>query len=455
LIAGAVHEQAMERLAQIKKLILNKELFNLCFPDLFSLSNLANEKALSVNRDAAGDEKEASIVTSGLGGEKTGSHVNLSILDDLVSDLTSTKVGTEEVVSYFKKMMPLLDGSSEKGSGKIFVVGTPWAEDDGYRWLVNTLEDAKIEYKYFTETAYTPVDMILTQYKDFDAFTSAGGALNYPTILPFSKLKLNAPLMGSTLFFSQYQMTVLPGEDGLFTMSQVKWVDRGSVPKEGRVYILCDPAGDPTEDNAPAKRDSDFVAIVVVRLTSDAIYLIDGISERLTHTQAIEFMLAWFRLYKATLIGVEKTGLGTLGNQMRVEMRRLGMFAPVQDMKPKQKSKFSRVSDLSPFVELGMLRLVKGEPVCDVLYHQMSMVRRRMVSKSSIGPKYDDVVDALAWITELMVSYGVPDDAGTSEAMKIRESLGEDVRSSDYWVGAQRQLSMMGNKSSGGDENCF
>ena len=431
LISGAVWDQARERLRQIKNLIENKELFNLCFPDLFSFGNLSNESELCVNRPPGSDIKEASIVTSGLSGEKTGSHVNISILDDLVSDLTATKTGTAEVISYFQKMMPLLDAGKSGVPGKILVVGTPWAEDDAYRWIVSALEEGKIPYKYFTETAYTPIDMDILHETE-ESFAKRGGKLNYPAILPFNKLHMDRVIMGGALFFSQYQMTVLPSEDAMFDVSLIYKISAHMVPRNLVYFLAVDPAGDPTETSAKRK-DGDNTAIVVVGVSpSGKIYLVDGVAARLTGTEAMEYIALYSKIYRPRAIGVEKVGLSDFLRNVKLHQRKEGAFSAVEALVPKMESKFSRISSLLPLVETGRVSVVAGNKISDECLHEISRVRR-----DGTLPKHDDVIDAFAWALTLIDKYFVPDvlaDERDSLLTELTAKAGGDKGTLNFWL---------------------
>lgn len=435
LLDSNVIEQSAERLTSIRQLIDNKDLLNLINPGMVNQEFEDNKLAFRIGTSTAIDAKEPTFKIGGINKEKTGGHCDYIVMDDVVTDQNYMPEPTKNsVIPHFKFMMPLLDDREDETGGKIIVVGTPYGASDGYAWLFKTLEDGGIKFMRYSESAYTPVSVDIASYKTEADFVAAGCVLNYPRILSFDKLKLNRAVMGSADFFSQFLMVLMPGEDAKFDVTKVMKINRNALPVSMRRYILTDEAGDPTQQNSPTKKDGDKTAILVVGVDSlGRVYLLDGVCARMSETEAIEFHLLYRKMYGVMLLAIEKTGLSNLGQHTRIALRREGVFAQVEDMKPATKSKFSRISDLDIIVNLGLLRVVTDCPVGDRLLYELSMVRI-----DGTLPENDDVIDALAWITTLLAKYGLPqaDGAEAARDMEIK-SCGDD-RSLAAWKSNDR-----------------
>jgi hypothetical protein len=261
-------------------------------------------------------------------------------------------------------------------------------------------------------------------------FVERGGELLFPSILPFGKLKINRAMMGVSLFSSQYLLETLPSESAMFDVGKIMIVDPSGIPSELRRWIFVDPCGDPIDNGSARKRDGDNCAIAVLGVAGTGhVYLLDGVSDRLTETEAMEAIAFYCKTFAISCIGIERTGLGNLRNHLMEHFRRTGVFHLTEDIKPKGKSKFSRISDLLPFIDLGYFRISSEAGNREQFLWELARVKR-----DGTLPAKDDTIDAVSYFPEFLAKYGAPQGCGDEdiEAELWRLSNG-DQRHFEFW----------------------
>lgn len=397
LLDGRTRAQAMERLSSISDLVTSKELINICFPGLKGDKTWNREEILvGTRRDASA--KESSVSTSGIDVEKTGSHYNLIVSDDLCSEKnTETEEQKKAVILHIQANMPLLDAWKDGRPGKMLYPYTPWTQDDPSSWL----SELPIQKRKFHTFAYSPRNLDIQSMTE-DDFKAAGGVLNYPVSAPFATLKTNREVMGLSLFQSQFQTTAVMGKNAKFNVALIRSLRHGEAKKDGvRRFITVDPAGDPTHARS---KTGDNTGIAVTAFDADGgMHIEEILSGRFTEKETVDKTLLLAKAWKPFSIGVERTGLGNVIAPMREEASRLGLYLTFEDITPKGRSKYSRISQLSPLVEGGRLSCRSGSPGVDAFLLQMAKVRN-----DGAMPGGKDEMDAVAMALDLVAKYGTP-----------------------------------------------
>jgi|SRR3972149_172767 len=394
LLYGEVHEQAKKRLSVIKRVIETGEMFNLCYGNL--KGNIWNEDMITLNTRKHASIREANIETAGLDVVVNARHFDLVVPDDLHSERnTKTKEQIDDVRIKVELLQPLLTSG-----GKMIMAGVFWSDTDIHTEMMGN-PDARVYLR----------DVL-----------NDDGSSRYPHQLPLEELDKKKNFMRSDLFHCHYRMNPVPKDSARFKREYFIEIDRVQV-KNLRIYILIDPAGDPTSETA-SKRDSDYFGMTVAGITSSGdIVCLDFFRERMSPTEAIEQAITFMLRYKPYVIGIEKTGIGNMGFYLKEELRKRGMFAAVIDLQPRGRSKFQRVMELEPYARTRRIFIVKDAMMKEEFYAEIVRFPKA---------KHDDICDSFAYVLDLITDYGksVEDDNPDEIAHNLREL---NPISQSYW----------------------
>jgi len=420
MLDGRVHDQSKKRLAGIQAIIETNDRFTACFPGMKKDDLAWNAKEMTVGTRTDFSAKEPSIVTGGMDVEHTGMHMGMLVIDDAIGPLNSqTQDQTRAVIHHIRARSPLLTSANRPKEGKILAVNTPWAENDGWAWL----KALPLPKMVFSTQAFDPVDLNFGKMETEAQFLAAGGHLNYPISLPFKKLYFQFRLMGAALFYANYQCVLLPGEDALFDTKKIWTPVRSLVPPDLRVFVVCDPAGDPTVVGG-AKKDGDNVAVAAVGVSSKGdVWVLDAMVGRFTVDETIQNIVALSIKHPPYVVGAESTGLINL-QHLRDAFSRAGKSFPVEAIRPRGRSKFSRISALRPFIQNGMFYVVDDMKEKEQLFYEMSRVTR-----GGGMPDKIDLTDAISMALDLVNTYGAP---MRDEVVKAPEEV-RPRREIEYW----------------------
>lgn len=407
LLYGEVHEQAKKRLAVIKRVIQHSQTFRDCYGDLDGTAKGLpwNEELITVATRTRVGIREASIETAGLDIVVNARHFDFIIPDDLHSDKnTKSKEQIDQVTGKVKLLMPL----KSKG-GRMIVAGVYWTDADVHQWL-KAVKDAVV----FERGAYQAPD-----------YAPASGA-RYPHTLPLEELETKREVMDTDQFSCHFLLLPVSRASQKFRTEQFLVLPRPPAATY-RVYLLADQAGDPTSSKAD-RRDSDYCGLAAWGVTAaqDLIGL-DFLRARYDPTEAVEAALDLILRHRPYVIGVERAGVGNLAFYLREELRRRGMYANVVDLLPKGRSKYQRIIALEPLARRRKMFLA-----------QEAVGKEIFLEEATRYPKgHDDVLDASAYLLDLLVEYGqpIPDTASEPWQASVRD-LHPDSRA--YWTGVHR-----------------
>jgi len=355
MLGRATTKMAEETLRGITTHIEQNELLTASFGKLRShFVTWTTEEIVSSKRDAG--IREPTIGTTGLNTSKTGAHLDLVILDDLVHELNFESPDQMEtarrLVSSFTPVM--------MGWGSILVVGTNWGDNDLYAWIEDE-DDKKVQDELAKGKHAERVwdRFVLGAYKD-----EATGELNFPKVLPEAKIEeyRRDPLVDSKMFAAWIlNKRRAEGED-IFTLNYIQYFEgefaAGVLPelrldpsctelikRFGRriplqVVMLVDPA--PT-----VGKHSDFTGLVVVGFDLDANWwVLLGEELKMLPTPRLAYMTEVAQQFPPTLVALENADLSA--PMFEDKLKRKGLHAEVVSFDPRLDRRKITSSALAP-----------------------------------------------------------------------------------------------------------
>lgn len=430
MLYGKTADQARGRLSGVKDKITTAPMINLLYGDLNgSRKNYVwNNDEINLASRTDFSAKEPNVFISGVDTEKTGSHLDVLICDDVVTPLNSqTAEQTAVISSRFKALSPLV---SERRGGiapEVFWVDTPFSDCDFTAELKKSFKD---RMSYFERPAYLPISLDIEGIATEDEFLKKGGRLLFPNSLPFKRLKHERTLMQSQ-FFSQYLLNPFNSADRLLKTERIKYINTKDVPAFNlRTFVITDPAGDVTKGVAGSGNSA--TAIVVMSISPEGdVYLRDGEVGGFSAADTMGKIFRFCAIYNPSCVGVEKTGIGSLGSQLRVEFQKMSKWVVVEDLLPRGRSKHSRVSGLDAVIALGKFYVVNDLPC-------LAEFREQAESWSMSGSKSakTDCIDAVAYINDLIATYRLPHAVDS----KPKDDLSRlDLVSQGIWRGVRKE----------------
>ena len=311
--------------------------------------------------------KEPSIFCSGVDNAKTGMHMEVILMDDLVSERNvTTDSQIQKVEEHYKYSLSLL----ELG-GLILVIGTRYHMADLYGSLINS----------------GALDTLLRPA------LNEKGEYYFPTRLTKEYLANMRNEQGSYIYSCQYMLDPVNPDDAIFKKLHLQyWDDMEETPTLEKLepkivaeYITVDPAISKNER-------ADYA--VVMRIGVDAQkrrYVMDYVRKRMEPNELIDSI---FKMAETTKC-LKKIGIEVVAFQkmlvytMKDEMRRRGKYYRVQELKA-DKDKIRRALKLQPAWENGDIYVSRKH---------VDLVRELLEFPFS---EHDDTVDAMAYIEQLL-----------------------------------------------------
>lgn len=199
-----VAAKAATKVHAMRDILANNELVKELFGDL--RGNPWRSHSFNV-RNAPEGRQEFSMQSFGVDKPATGGHYELVILDDMVNHLNcATPEGIAKVKACFRMVSPLL-----VNGGKLIVLGTRYADDDLYGWIMREMADvfrvcvfeAGVDVETRTDGTRTLVGKPTFDHLKLDRlnleFTRMGG--NY---VDFASQYLNRIVSGTHQRFSRH-----------------------------------------------------------------------------------------------------------------------------------------------------------------------------------------------------------------------------------------------------------
>lgn len=319
------------------------------------------------------------IMTTGVDAEKTGSHYDLIILDDLTGlNNSQTPEQRSKTKQFRRTMFNLLDPG-----GLLIDIGTRWHLDDTFSEI---LEKERKYYDIMIRQVVENGRIIFPKHfaKKFNNKKKDWESVDDPTCMDYvDYLKSSMP---SDEFSAQYLNQPFSSENQLFKPEMFKyWSER---PKGLFTALTVDLA-------ISEARTADETAITLTGMDKDwKMYVLDYIKGRWKPSDVVNRIFEMQQKWKPTVVGMETNGFQkTLKLACEEEMRKRKNHFYIEEIKTgPEKSKETRIKALEPFYRNGDI------------FHALWMKKKDMEVQLETFPKgkHDDIIDALSMSLNLL-----------------------------------------------------
>lgn len=373
LIANATRPMAIQFLGQIKKHLESNDEFIKMFGDLSKGADTWREDRIFV---ASGKmhSKEPTVWAQGAESNVVGSHFDIAILDDLVSDVNiTTKEQIEKIKNYYRGCLDLVD-PIKGGHRRTIIIGTTWHWDDLYAWIQG--DDEMMQ------------DFEVMRLPAFEGDWGKGDLL-FPDRLNWDALAQQKRQQGSYHFSAQYMLDPIPAEDQTFKGPFKTFEETDLRGVDLKKFITVDPA-------VSEEKTADYSSMVCVGVDyNNTWYILDIWRDRVQPSRLLEQIFYWNQKHKPVSIGIETTAFQrALKYFLDDEMRKRNEFIPTKELGHTDRSKFERIKGLQPRYETGAVFHPQKTTVPLVEDLEDELMR------FPLG-RHDDIIDALASQLEL------------------------------------------------------
>lgn len=354
LLTNATATNAEHFLRRIKAIFEKNDVFQMLFPEViptFDKNTKWSSTEIQVPRTV--DFPEATIETLGVGGRAASRHYNVQIKDDLINEETAESIeGMEHVIAHHQYSEGLFDRPED---GEDIVIGTRWAFNDYYEWLIkrdgryahyirSAVEDGRpIFPERFSVASLADIERVQGPYK-------------------YACQYLNSPADASVADFKVDWLRYYKFDEKNRIIAE--GVEKPIKLESLHVYAQVDPAI--TEDKR--RSDTSRNAITVEGIDKDdRIFLLDVFAERCSPIDLINQMFKMHDQWSPIRWGVEAVAYQkAIRPFVEERMRREGKFLYVEDYVPGKTAKEARIRGLQPyffdrkvFVRHGMTDFLK------------------------------------------------------------------------------------------------
>lgn len=398
-------------LGSIQKEFESNDLLRALFPELIPQDfNKVKWSAteMEVQRDTR--RKEPSVWVTGVGGTVTGMHPDEVICDDIISieAMRNAKVGARQIIESVNDWIHTLWFLVNKNAPRhgITFIGTHWFHDDCYdhvqdyfrhgeQWREYAIRVPLPDGKHQTLTARRAGDLmvfirsaiedgqsIFPEKWDLDQLARMRAA--DPVL--FAANMLNEPSDEMTAEFKESWLKEFQwvGED------RVSFTDPLGKPRVVALndldrIIIIDPGGFGAQTHQNRAR----AAMVLIGSTNDGIRLILRVhSEQDSYLSVARLAVNWGSRYQPRRYIVEQTAQqASFLELLRRDLARAGLPSAVESITPQNRDKDSRILDLEPFFQQGMVYIGAGPEFLEF---------RAQYSRFPRGARRD-LLDALAY----------------------------------------------------------
>ena len=411
LFYGEVHEQAQKRLAVIKRIISGCRTFRDIYGDLDgskiklpwneNIATLSSRKNVSI--------REATFECAGLDVIVNARHFDWIFPDDIHSERNS---GNKDQINAVGEQIGLLTPLLDEGS-KVVFAGVFWNDSDFHTRLIES-KNCNV--------------FMRSCYKDAEKTVSA-----FPNVFSVATLKGKREMMTESSFSCHYLLNPVNASTQAFPKIRfMPFITRGNF-RSIRDYLVIDPAGDSTSENAE-KRDSDYYGMEVWSVNNNHEFMLsDGFMERCGPTEAIEFALSLILKHKPYIIGIERSAQGNMKFYLQEELRKRGLFAIIVDLYPNGRSKHMRIYGWEPYTRRRKVTIAEECPIREEFLEQMSKV-----THEGIKSKFDDLIDPFGYFMDLIRDYGLPGITQETNGVDIDLQNLDEV-SKEYWMSLRKK----------------
>tara|TARA_S200002703_G_scaffold21880_3_gene18497 strand:- start:5075 stop:6655 length:1581 start_codon:yes stop_codon:yes gene_type:complete len=314
----------------------------------------------------------------GRGGSITGRGGDFIILDDPIKDSLEANSPTlrEQLWQWFTQVLMT---RLMTHSASIVIVQTRWHEDD----LVGRLTDPM--NPHFTEEEASKWKLINLPAiaEEDDALKRKPGELLWPERFDHEFMTAQKRL-DPRGFSALYQQHPSPEDGDLFKREYIQYYDRSKLPDRLRIYASSDHAV------GVDKTRNDFTCCIIIGIDdNDDIYVLDCWWERQPSDRVVKAMLELIKKHKPIIWWAEKGHISkAIGPFLKKRMLESRIHCAVHEVTPVA-NKVQRAQSI-----IGRMAMKK------VFFPKVSGWSQKAVDELLKFPngRYDDFVDALAWI---------------------------------------------------------
>jgi hypothetical protein len=333
-------------------------------------------------RDPESEFTLPSIGTAGVDSEVTGQHPDWIIMDDIVGPKNITTVDQKfKVEEYVRQSIPLL-GST----GRLIVVGTPWAYDDVYAYLCRNWVD-ELDYDGTPLFSFARMGIM-----------DADGEPTLPSVYDRAQIAQLKAITSTFQWSCQYMCNPVDKDNVLFNRKDIIEYDElpliERVQESYDVYITVDPA-------ISLNPKKCWTGIIVgIPIKPNHLYIDDAIREKLLPADLIDRVMGLVDRYKDKVraIGIEEASFqkiyaGSLINEIRRRMSENPTFKNVHvgPLTPND-NKHRRIYALEPYFRHHQMRVRAGlGDLTDQLYAYPHLSEHNL-----------DLLDSLAYQLQLL-----------------------------------------------------
>lgn len=359
--------------------------------------------------------KEPSIDTSGVDRSKTGSHYDLIIADDLVTDTNIyTAKSRQKVYDHIMDLLPILEPG-----GTLILIFTRWHADDAYGKIIRIDEDRVRDGKppFFKKLIRSCFD--------------GPNGLYFPTKHTFEFLSNVRDQIKERKFSCQYLNNPIADSDRTFKMEHLQQPDfqyyisenQGIVKtNDGQYPVYTTMAWDTAGSKATSRSDYHGLTIVGTDLFSRWwIPVAEGVKG--TPTEVVNRVVAHILAYRPQVLLIEAVGsYAHWADHIYSRLEPLGIALQMEEISPKGQSKESRIEQLEPLWTAKRMFISKGN-------HEL--INQLDTFTPTSLPDHDDIIDSLA----MHLGFARPGDA------TIRSSGPVNILDGEW---AKRRLRLQG-----------
>jgi hypothetical protein len=324
--------------------------------------------------------KEASIDTSGVDRSKTGSHFDLIIADDLVTDTNiNTVKSRQKVYDHIMDLLPILEPG-----GTLIVIFTRWHTDDAYGKIIRIDEDRVRNGRepFFEKLVRSCYD--------------GPQGLYFPTRHTFEWLNNKREQLKERKFSCQYLNNPISNSDRTFKMEHLQERDfqflladgQGVVrTNDGQYPVYTTMAWDTAGSKATARSDYHGLTIVGTDLFERWwIPVAEGVKG--TPTEVVNRVVAHVLTYRPQILLIEAVGtFEHWSNHIQSRLEPIGISLAIEEVGTKGLAKEARIEQLEPLWTARRIFLQRG-------LHEL-ITQLDSFTPTSL-PDHDDVIDSLA-----------------------------------------------------------
>ena len=319
------------------------------------------------------------VEAMGIEASMAGKHADIIIFDDIQNEINSASAQSiQKVVDKYRNCYSVL-----KPGGIRLIIGTKWAKEDFYYWLVGQGYTPIVKSCAVSGETGKPCSVL-----EDDAVPI------FPEMFSIEELRKLRKEQGAYFFSCQYENNPLPDEDVSF---KSEWIHKYEDETDFKqIYILVDPALSKT-------RVADETVFSIIGQPDDEgepLYVLKSKGVGYNKTKGdvknvIDILFDEYAFYSRThevLVGIETTAFQHVLKQwIEQEQKNRKILFPIVELKTSNRTKDSRIQRLQPLFENR--GIVLHPTNCETLITQLL---------SWPSSSHDDHPDALAYILDVL-----------------------------------------------------